>query len=402
MRKAYSNLALCCAGMLVLGMLYAWSILKTPFSSQFHWTESLLSMNYTISICMLCAGNMLSGYLQRRISIRSLLLISAAMCLSGLMFSSIAQVHTPAFMIVGYGVLFGCGAGVGYNTLLATGNAWFPNRRGMSSGVMTMCFGLSTMLLGKLAAFMMGHSSIGWRSTYRLMGMLIAVVMILCAFLIHWPVVASGKKAKDNENDQHSFTPNEMLHSRCFWLFYIYGILAASVGSAAIDFSRDLMLSLGSTVSLAVTMVGVLSIFSGVGRIVSGLMFDRFGDHITMRSVSLVATGSALLMMIAVCLNWLPGGILGLMGAGFSHGCCATISSAYISSKFGPEYFAINYSYSNSKILFSSLTAPLCSILLECSGSYVSSFAMLSVFAALSLLILHYIDGSMNLRKQEG
>ena len=93
------SLLMCCAGMLASGTLYALSILKVPFSAVFVWPQTVLSLNYTVSICMLCVGNIMAGFLSRHISQRILLALSgtagvAGLVLAGYTFGAFATISS--------------------------------------------------------------------------------------------------------------------------------------------------------------------------------------------------------------------------------------------------------------------------------------------------------------------
>ncbi|MBQ9300309.1 MAG: MFS transporter [Clostridia bacterium] len=386
--KRLFSLVMCCLGMLFLGVLYAWSVLKVPFASEFVWSASLLSLNYTLSICMLCAGNMIAWFAARRISRRVLLAISGALCCTGFLIVSISRAELPVLLFVGYGLLFSSGVGIGYNTLLSIGNGLFPERRGTSSGAMMMCFGLSAMLVGRVFSRLMTAAAFGWRECYQILGILIFSVMLLCAFCLYLPTANKVAYAKAEEPGS---TPFQMLRSSKFWFFYIYGFLAASAGSAAISFSRDFIVFLGGYETTAVLAVGLISVFNGAGRILSGLLYDAWCDRRTMTAVSLATIMASCILFLSSIFHFWPAAMFGFLLAGMTYGSCATISSTFVIRHFGVRHFPINYSFSNSKIILSALSAPLAIVLVEKTGAYHSAFLFLLVLSFLSAVFNHLI-----------
>ena len=171
--------------MLFAGILYAWSILKLPFA-ELGYAPSALALNFTLTMCFFCLGGFISGMLVRRIGTRRTILTAGCLAGAGYALTSCLGAGNTLLLYITYALLSGLGIGMAYIVIISTVNAWFPDRRGLSSGALMMGFGASTLLFGKLADFLF-QSAIGWRSTYLLIGASIAAVIILSAFLIKAP-----------------------------------------------------------------------------------------------------------------------------------------------------------------------------------------------------------------------
>ena len=154
----------------------------------FGWDAPSLAVNYSLSVAFLCIGGLVGGLLDKKLSTRSLLLFRCVSVLRGLYgyFQTGRFQHHPCFYLA-YGIVAGSGIGISYNTLLAVGNSWFPDKKGLSSGILMMCFGLSTMLLGKVAAAMFEMEAFGWRKTFFFVGAIIAVILVICALFLKKP-----------------------------------------------------------------------------------------------------------------------------------------------------------------------------------------------------------------------
>lgn len=393
-RIRWIYLAVSAVGLFFVGILYAWSILKVPFSEEFGWEPSCLALNYTITMCFFCLGSLVSGILTRRVSVKALLAVSGSLILAGYFLVSRLTGESVGMLYLSYGVIFGTGVGIGYNSLLSTGNAWFPDKKGTSSGILMMCFGFSTMILGRAASSMFHMAQFGWRKTFLLLGVAVLAVLLVCAGILKrpdpdtvLPRKKSGGKTRGEDFEQRDYTTAETIRRPAFWMFYLYGTLAATVGSAVISFARELSMSLGAEAALATTLVGVLSVCNGLGRILCGMTFDRLGRRYTMLLVSVVTLVAPAVMLAAIWTGSLVPGIVALCLTGISYGCCPTISSAFISSFYGMKDFSLNYSISNTKMLFSAFAATFASSLLASTGSYTAPFVMLLIFAAVSLAL---------------
>lgn len=394
--RRWGYLAVSGLGLLFVGIIYAWSVLKVPLAAAFPWTDAQLAAAYTVSMSFFCIGSLISGWCNNKIHFRYALWAGGAMILSGLILTS--RLRGGIFgLYLTYGVLVGCGIGVAYNVLLATANAWFPDKKGTSSGLLMMCFGFSSLVLGKAAAALFDMEQIGWRKTYAGLGAAIFIILLVCSFLLEKPSAATPlPKASKRSLAKKAFAeldyaPGEMIVRPTFWIYYIYGILSAAVGSAVISFARELSISLGASVGFATTLVGALSVCNGLGRVLCGLAFDHLGRRKTMLLSGIVTVLAPALMLAAIPNRLLPLAVISLCLTGISYGTNPTISSALISSFYGMRDYAMNYSISNSKLMFSSFAAPVAAALLTATGGYLAPFALLTGLAVISLILCLFI-----------
>ena len=389
-------LALSSFGLLFVGIIYAWSIFKVPLQDAFGWDAPSLAVNYSLSVAFLCIGGLVGGLLDKKLSTRSLLLMAAVLSFVGFTVTSRLDGSNITLLYLAYGIVAGSGIGISYNTLLAVGNSWFPDKKGLSSGILMMCFGLSTMLLGKVAAAMFEMEAFGWRKTFFFVGAIIAVILVICALFLKKPgadVVfpTTPEKASATQSSsakpisQRDYTAAETMRSPAFWIFFVYGTLTCSVGMVVINFALDLSLTLGASVALATTLVGVLSACNGLGRIVCGILYDATNCLTTMLFVTLVTAGSALSILLALQTGSLPLGILGMCLAGISYGSVPTLSSALLIGFYGIKDFATNYSVANLRGLIGSFVPTIAGFLLQSSGTYVTPFLLLLGISIVSI-----------------
>ena len=379
--------------MLFAGVLYAWSILKTPLANEFGWGASQLALNFTLAMSFFCIGGLLGAQISKRAGHRIALIIAGV--LSALGFILTASLHdTSVIMLyISYGVLAGMGIGIAYNVLIATVSAWFPDKKGLCSGCLMMGFGASALVLGNIANAMF-NSDLGWRSTYLFLGAAICAVLVLSGILLQkpdqqtvFPEQKPVKTAKSEEFDQQDYTSLQMLSRPSFWFAFICISFLAAVGSSVISFAKDLALSVGALESLAVSLVGVLSVCNGVGRILTGALFDTMGRRKTMICANILTIGAATVTLLAVYFGSLPLCIAGLCLTGMSYGACPTITSAFTSSFFGMKYFSTNMALMTFTVMGGSLIATVSNKILEVTGGYTGTFMMLLLLSAIALVL---------------
>lgn len=383
--------------MLFAGVLYAWSILKHPLNAEFGWKPSELAFNFTLAMTFFCVGGLLGAQLSKRTSHRIALVIAGVLTAAGFILTSILNNVSVVALYITYGVMAGLGIGIAYNVVIATISAWFPDKKGLCSGCLMMGFGASALIIGNVADAMF-KSEIGWRLTYSALGIAIFVVLILAAFLIKlpgadvvFPRSAVGKNVKGNDAGQQDFTSVQMLCRASFWMAFICISFLAAVGSSVISFAKDMALSVNAPEALAVTLVGVLSVCNGIGRILTGAVFDVIGRRKTMLCANILTICAASVTLLAVTVNSLPLCIAGLCLTGMSYGSCPTITAAFTSSFFGMKYFSNNMAIMTFTVMIGSFIATASTKVLEATGGYTATFIMLLSLTFVALVLNLFI-----------
>lgn len=386
--------------LLFLGLIYAWSIFRTPFSEIFpDWSVSQMSLTFTISMIFFCLGGFVGGLMSKKLSVRVRFLISAVMLFIG--FFGVSLVNTSnsgsslAMLYVFYGVFGGGGVGFAYNTVIGTINKWFPDKVGLASGIMLMGFGLGGLVLGSIVNSMIG--SIGLLSVFRILGIAIAVVCVLAALIIKAPSaddaktladLASSTKVSGSDDAKapagRDYTAGEMMKTARFWIFLVWAILLNSAGLLVINSAANIAVAFGGSAILGM----IVSLFNGAGRIVAGSNFDKNGRKIA----TLVNNGFMLCAGILLTIGGISGKfvfvLLGLVLVGLAYGGCPTITSAYINKAFGAANFPTNFSIANFSLIPAATIGPMISsALIEASGgSYNTNFYAIIAFSAASLV----------------
>lgn len=375
--------------MLFAGVLYAWSILKSPLAAEFGWGQSELALCFTLAMTFFCIGGLLGAQLSKRLGHRIALVSAGALAASGFVLTALLRDVPVLILYLTYGVLAGVGIGIAYNVVIATVSSFFPDKKGICSGCLMMGFGASALILGNVADAMF-KSSIGWRATYIALGVAILAVLSLAGILIGKPALSVPKAnnaQSAQESDREELTSRQMLCRPSFWMAFLCLSFLAAVGSSVISFAKDIALSVNAPETLAVSLVGVLSVCNGIGRIITGAVFDVIGCRKTMICANIFTICAALVTLIAVMSGSLVLCIIGVCLTGISYGSCPTITSAFTSSFYGMKHFSSNMALMTFTVMVGSLIATASNKVLELSGGYTFTFVMLLAltFVALAL-----------------
>ena len=383
--------------MLFAGVLYAWSILKAPLAGEFGWGASELALNFTLAMTFFCIGGLLGAQISKRLGHRIAIISAGALSAAGFIFTAVLNDVSVVILYLTYGVLAGCGIGIAYNVVIATVSAWFPDKKGLCSGCLMMGFGASALVLGN-AADAMFKSSIGWRFTYVILGISIFAVLTISGIILKKPapdtVFPKADKAKTANNsnvEKNDLTSKQMLCRPSFWMAFFCISFLAAVGSSVISFAKDLAISVNAPEALAVSLVGILSVCNGLGRILTGAVFDIIGCRKTMILANILTIFATAVTLIAVFSGSLVLCIAGVCLTGISYGTCPTITAAFTSSSYGMKYFSNNMALMTFTVMGGSLIATASNKVLEASGGYTFTFLMLLALTFVALVLNVFI-----------
>ena len=376
--------------LLFAGLVYAWSVLSTPIAAEFPaWTKAQLSLTFTLVMIFFCIGSLICGFLVGKLHIQSIMWFSAALFLCGFVLASRAQ--SLALLYIGFGFLCGLGSGLSYNAVMSTMVRWFPDKPGLISGVLLMGFGGGSFLIGKLYQAWTPAQIGGWRQSFVVMGIVIAVMFVVCSFFFVIPeegtAVPAAKSGKAVSADVQDLTPGETLKSPNFWIYYVWAIVTSAAGLALISQASGVVLEAASatTAGRVATIVGLISICNAVGRVLFGGMYDKYGRSLSMQSVNGLFILTALLLMWALAAKSLLIVIIGFIVGGLAYSGVTPTNSAFVRAYFGPKHYPINLPLVNSNLIIASFGSTVSGALFDRSGSYNATFFLVIGVAAVGI-----------------
>ena len=287
---------------LCLGTVYAWSFFQNPLIARYGWSNAKVAWAFSLAICLLGLSAAFGGILLRRVGPRILAISGGLLFGAGYIVAAFA-LHVVSFplLLAGYGLVGGTGLGLGYVTTVATVAKWFPDRKGLVTGMVVMGFGLGALVMSKvIAPALMRHFVGDFVSVFLVMGVLFGIVSaVLGACMVNPPPDYAVPGAPDQTaasassvDEGEAFSPRALLSSRFIfmWLVFFCNILA---GISMIAFQSPLIQDLWRRIDASLpdatlatygaTLIGVSSLFNGVGRFFWGGLSDRVGRALTFR-----------------------------------------------------------------------------------------------------------------------
>ncbi|MCI1902857.1 MAG: MFS transporter [Enterococcaceae bacterium] len=368
--------------LLFSGLVYAWSVIAIPIKAYFsNWTNAQLSLTFTLCMIFFCISGVFSGLLSHKISPQKKLLSAAVLFLVGFWISSQAE-SLPA-LYLGYGVLAGTASGVAYNTTISTVTALFPDKPGIISGILLMGFGLGSFLIGKIyQRFTLPGA--GFRRSLLIFGIVLFIVIALSSFLLPKETIQKNQ-LQAGKNTEKGFTPQQMLRTKTFWYYFVWATLLSGAGLILISQAANIaaQVSAGISAGLLSTIVGLISIANGAGRVFFGYLFDQVGQERTIRIIELIFAVGILFLMITLRSHHDSLMIASFIFGGFAYGGITPTNAAFIESAFGRRSFPINFSLINLNLVISSFSSTFSGKLADATGSY---FLILVCMAGMVLI----------------
>ena len=292
MRIPRTAIALFCTSLQVcFGTVYAWSFFQTILVHQVGWTHTETAWAFSIAIFSLgvsaaWAGNMLPKMGPRKLALIGSFLFSSGYLIAGL---ALHLEFIPLFYL-GYGVIGGVGIGLGYVTPVATIAKWFPDRKGLATGIVVMGFGIGAFLLSKgLAPLLIVRTAGALPEVFIWLGIIFALILIPCSLALSDPPASirlAGSTTDPGEVDEPQSARTYLSTTQFvfMWIVFFFNIAA---GISVISFQSEILQEIwgladrniepSTLAEYGATLIAVSSICNGLGRLFWGLLSDRFG-----------------------------------------------------------------------------------------------------------------------------
>jgi MFS transporter, OFA family, oxalate/formate antiporter len=266
-----------------LGAAYGWSVFVAPLVTMTGWTLTQVSLNFTLAIAFLGLGTIIGGLWQDRSGPRPVATVAGVIYgISYLLAGWFASQHSLWGMYVSYGCLGGIGMGMGYITPVATITKWFPDRRGLMTGVAVAGYGAGALIMSPFAA--RSIAARGIPLTFEILGVVYLIVVVLAAQFYRNPPAGwrpegwqpSGAVA--TAASTYDFSVAEAMRTPQFWMLMLMLFLNVSAGIMIISQASPMAQQLVHMTPLAAAgMVGLISIFNGAGRVFWAFVSDYIG-----------------------------------------------------------------------------------------------------------------------------
>jgi MFS transporter, OFA family, oxalate/formate antiporter len=364
-----------------LGAVYIWSVFQTPLKAVFSdWSETMVTLPAQIVLAAFALAVIFAGRIQDRMGPRIVATAGGIILGAGLILAKFTEAFPSGtalgWLIVTFSILGGVGIGAAYVCPIATCVKWFPDKRGLITGLAVAGFGAGAFFFAPLAKAMISGGSyqllgaslfplpkLGVFNTFLALGVIFLVCVVAGAQLLRNPpdgYVPAGwtppQPKKGKASAAVDLSPTEMVRTPAFWLLWITYFAGCAAGLQVIMKASPIWQSFsiagmtppilesdfGQIAAAAAMAVSILAIFNSTGRIVWGTVSDKIGRK------------SALIIMFILCgvtmlaldlFHTYPLYLLGVSIVGLCFGGYLALYPALTADFFGTKNIGANYGW---------------------------------------------------------
>ncbi len=316
-----------------IGSVYAWSVLTRPIMQQLGFSLKETTWTFSLAILFLGLSAGFLGSFVEKCGPKKSGLISMTFFVTGMFGTAFAiSMHSLTLLYIFYGIIGGIGLGVGYITPVSTLVKYFPDKRGFATGLAIMGFGFASLIAGPLMQYL--TSAYGLVTNFLILGCVYMVVMTMSALYLKPPVNSNKTSAAIIRNNR-GMNVHEAVKTWQFgalwWIFFVNITCGIGLLAVASPMAQDVV---KMTPAAAASMVGIIGLLNGFGRIFWSTISDYLGrgyTYVLFFAIEIVAFWQLAQVDGAFAFQALILLIISCYGGGFS------CMPAYLSDIFGTK-----------------------------------------------------------------
>lgn len=388
---------------LCIGSVYAWSVFTRPLIDHLGWELEKTQFTFSLAVFILGISAAFLGHFLEKKGPRTSALLATVFFGIGILGSGVAiELESIYLLYLFYGLFGGIGLGLGYIAPVSALIRWFPEKPGLATGMAVMGFGFAALISSPIIVYLL--PKIGIANTFFVMGGGYFIIMLLSSLYLAFPPKEPVSKEVKIGMDKvkmvsHSLSAGEAVRTRRFWylwlMFFINIACGIAIISAASPMAREYT---GMTAVAAATMVGIMGLFNGAGRIGWASLSDRIGRPAVFMTFFLLQIVAFVLLpniqddLLFQALIFL---ILSCYGGGFA------CMPAFIRDLFGTRQLGIIFGYVLTAWAAAGMIGPLFAAWTRTvSNSYDGTLYFFAGLLAISLFLSFLMKKEMKLINQ--
>ena len=389
---------------MALGAVYAWSVFRAPLAKQFHWSIEEVTLTFTISIFVLGVSAFFGGLWQNRKGPRVVALTGGFLYGLGVFLASFSA-DKLWWLYLSYGLIGGIGVGFSYIVPIAVLVKWFPDRRGLITGIAVGGFGAGALVTAPVATHLI--QSVGVLQTFAYLGIAYLAITMAAGYFMQNPPDGwkpAGWTASGTAQAQRAtidYTLSGALKTWQWWALWALLFLNTSAGISIISQESPMFQEIAKVSAVAAAaMVGFASVGNAFGRIFWAWISDTMTRRWTFVTMFLLQVGLFWILpgissaAIVAVLSFI---ILMCYGGGF--GTMPAFAADYFGSKnVGPIYGLMLTAWGSASAFGPLLIAHM----RQSSGSYASGLHVVAGIMAVSVVLPMLVSPPKSIAAQAG
>jgi MFS family permease len=262
-------------GCVAIGGLFSLPVFLRPIAQDTAWSTTGISTAMTLAFVALALGSIAWGYLSDRVGPRIVVLAGSVLLTAGLALASLAT-SLVAFQL-SFGVIVGISAAAIFAPMMACVTGWFDTRRSLAVSLVSAGMGMAPMTMSPLAAWLVQVHD--WRTSLQIIAALVASIMVPVALLVRRPPALAQPAAAAAPGAAHepALSVGQALRSAPFLILVATSFLSCATHSGPIFHTVSYAVTCGIPLMAAVSIYSLEGLAGMGGRLVFGLLGDRFG-----------------------------------------------------------------------------------------------------------------------------
>jgi MFS family permease len=375
--------------MLIMGFVYVYSIILPYVMERFAVDKATAAIPYSVVLSVFVVGNLIGGLMQKKISTKKCLAIGYAGMIIGAGLTAILPANSYWMMSITFGVIIGLGNGIVYNVLIALGQKWWPDKRGLITGLLLAFLGVSGTILSPIVSALL--IKYGYTTTFLACAGMFTVIAIIAVSALKAPPegymadYAAPKKAGGAAISTKQYTTGEMVKTKAYYMVtaaFMFAMPAYVLISAifvAVGTER------GIDTAMLVTGVMIASLGQVAGRFLISAISDKIGRKIAL--IFSFAITAAMIILLVNAQSTLY--IIGFALLAFAYGGAVATFPSLVSDYFGVKHIGINYAVVMIGFGLATIFTPIMSkAVLATQRGITLSFIIAGCAAAFAILLV--------------
>lgn len=398
----------CLVIQICVGILYLWSVFKTPIVQSFDWSKEAAQMVSSYMLFAFCAGNLIGGFLNDKKGPKITAILGVVMFALGIGLTGLLTSETIGLMNFTYCVLGGLGSGFAYGACISCVQKWLPHRRGFASGLAVSAFAFSTVIFTPVSQWIMNiftdaaTGKVDFQPVFLILGGVFLIFGLIGCMFVRLPDQEYIRKlppaaVSTKVHTGKDYTLKEAMKTLPFWCIFLSILFINGTWTLSVPMIVDQGVAHGLEKAVALTMLSMTGIFNAMGRLVMATLSDKIGRTTTIIVLSVLTLIGAGLMILNV---QGAGFIIAICIIAFGYGGPSSTNAAMTTDFFGPKNSGTNYGVAMLALGFSSVIFnAISSTFLK--GNFTATYIMAAATACVPIVMMLIINTYMKKKKQE-
>ncbi|GFP74432.1 L-lactate MFS transporter [Clostridium fungisolvens] len=370
-----------------LGTIYTWSLFNQPLVDKFGWHLSNVTITFSITSFALAFSTLAGGKLQEKLGIRKLVSIAGLILGIGLILTSKATSLTMLYITAG--IMVGAADGIAYLTSLTNCIKWFPEKKGLISGISVGAYGSGSLIFKYINGSLINSNGVSEAFLYW--GIISMILVVTGAQLLKdAPILSSTTNNANSNSIKQDFSVKEMLKTKDSYFLFLIFFTSCMSGLYLIGIVKDIGVQLaGLTPAAAANAVAMVAIFNTAGRIILGALSDKLGRlNVIIFTLSIIT--ASVFVLSFVHLNFIIF-FACVASIAFCFGGNITVFPTIIGDFFGSKNQTKNYGVIYQGFGLGALSG---SFIATLAGGFIPTFIIVGCLCIISIVLASIMNST--------